>query len=278
MEKSLPQILWLASFPKSGNTWVRIFLHNYLLDLSEPQDINQLGLVSGDSNLRWWRSLSDDPTRLKAADILRLRPQVQAMLAASDRGDVIAKTHFPVYDSKNRMMFDHALGAGAIYVVRNPLDVCVSLARFADCSLDRAIAYIGEDNCHGGDSEDVMWEYYGNWSRHVESWTKTGESGILVLRYEDLLQDPMASFGRLASFLDGGTPDPARLAKAVDFSSFGRLKRAEHAAGFKEQAAEGRPFFRKGQAGEGATILTKAQIDRVVHDHGVVMQKFGYLP
>jgi hypothetical protein len=274
----LPQILWLASFPKSGNTWVRIFLHNYLLDLDEPQDINTLGLVSGDSNLRWWQSLSDAPTKLKPADILRLRPQVQAMLAASDRGDVIAKTHFPVYDSKNRMLFDLALGAGAIYILRNPLDVCLSLARFADCSLDRAIAYIGEDDCHGGDSDDRMWEYYGHWSRHVESWTQTGENAILVLRYEDLLQDPMAHFGRVAAFLEGRAPDAEKLAKAVNFSSFDRLKRAEDAAGFKEQAVEGRPFFRKGLAGEGAKVLTKTQIDRIVRDHGAVMQRFGYLP
>ena len=278
MEESLPQILWLASFPKSGNTWVRIFLHNYLWGLSEPQDINDLGLISGDSDLRWWRSLTNNPTQLKSADVLRLRPQVQAMLAASDQGDIIAKTHFPVYDSKNRMMFDLAVGAGAIYILRNPLDVCLSLAKFWDSSLDRTIAFMAAEDFHGNDKEDGVWEFYGNWSRHVESWTKTGESSILVLRYEDLLQDSLANFGRLAGFLDGRNPDPTRLANAVNFSSFDRLKRAEDAAGFKEQGAEGRPFFRKGQAGEGAKVLTKTQIDWVVRDHGEVMQKFGYLP
>jgi hypothetical protein len=273
----LAKILWLASFPKSGNTWVRIFLHNYVLGLGEPQDINKLGLVSGDSNLRWWRLLADNPTKLKSEDVLRLRPHIQTMLAASDQGDVIAKTHFPVYDSKNRIMFDLALGAGAIYVLRNPLDICVSLAKFWDCSLDRTISYLAEDDFCGEGGED-MWEFYGNWSRHVVSWTATGESGILVLRYEDLLQDPIANFGRLALFLDGRSPNPTRLEKAVNFSSFDRLKRAEDVAGFREQGAPGQSFFRKGRAGEGAKILSKAQIDRVVRDHGEVMQKFRYLP
>jgi len=158
------------------------------------------------------------------------------------------------------------------------LDVCLSLAKFWDCSLDRTIAFLAADDFHGGDGEEAMWEFYGNWSRHVESWTATAESGILVLRYEDLLQDPLANFGRLAGFLDGRSPDPTRLAKAVDFSSFDRLKRAEDAAGFDEQGADGRSFFRKGQSGEGAKVLTKAQIDRVVRDHGEVMERFGYRP
>src|SRR3546814_17891350 len=77
----------------------------------------------------------------------------------------------------------------------------------------------------------IVHELQSSWSNHVESWTKWNHPGILVVRYEDLLADPLDQFGRLARHF-GISTDAARIRKAVEFSSFNQLQKLELTEGF----------------------------------------------
>src|SRR3546814_15366714 len=79
----------------------------------------------------------------------------------------------------------------------------------------------------------IVHELQSSWSNHVESWTKWNHPGILVVRYEDLLADPLDQFGRVARHF-GISTDAARIRKAVEFSSFNQLQKLELAEGFVE--------------------------------------------
>ena len=112
---------------------------------------------------------------------------------------------------------------------------------------------------------------------HVRSWTHRAHPGLHVIRYEDLLDDPSKAFGGVARFL-GLSPPPERLAKAIEFSSFGVLRAQEESVGFRERAEKQERFFREGKAGQWREVLTEAQVRRIVSRHRDQMARFGYVP
>ncbi|MEE8535288.1 MAG: sulfotransferase domain-containing protein, partial [Kiloniellales bacterium] len=116
-----------------------------------------------------------------------------------------------------------------------------------------------------------------SWSNHVRSWTQTENPWLMVLRYEDMLDSPQKSFGRVARFL-GLDPPRDRLKRAIKFSSFKVLRRQEDRHGFRERSEKAKNFFRKGTSGQWKTALTAEQVARIVGDQRQQMQRFGYLP
>ena len=116
-----------------------------------------------------------------------------------------------------------------------------------------------------------------SWSKHVLSWTRNPNPALFVMRYEDMLDDPVASFGALARHLLL-YPTPQQLSRAVEQSSFAVLRQQEEEKGFRERSPKAEKFFRVGRAGQWREVLTTQQIDRIVEAHGEQMQRFGYLP
>jgi hypothetical protein len=112
---------------------------------------------------------------------------------------------------------------------------------------------------------------------HVDSWTTQKRPGLAVLRYEDMLADPVKAFGGLTSFL-GLNPPRARLERAVERSSFKALRAQEDKKGFKEKSPHAQKFFREGRANQWRDLLTQSQVDKVVDTNKEMMQRFGYWP
>src|SRR4051812_47501560 len=131
------RIIWLASFPKSGNTWMRAFLHNLLRDPRDGYDINRLGEFSfSDSTGHFFQQYLTKPfsewTRL---EVMETRGKVQRDISRLSTDDVFVKTHNAHVEFEGLPMIHMELTAGAIYIVRNPLDVCISLADHYACSI-----------------------------------------------------------------------------------------------------------------------------------------------
>jgi hypothetical protein len=98
------------------------------------------------------------------------------------------------------------------------------------------------------------------------------------MRYEDLLAEPSETFAALARHLLIDFT-PRQLRKAIERSSFARLQAQEREKGFRERPKVSvQNFFREGRAGQWKEVLTPAQVERIVQDHGEQMRRFGYLP
>ena len=273
-------IFWIASFPRSGNTWLRVVLQNYMSNRDEPVSVNEMDLVHGDSLYRWYEphtQLSAD--KLTLPDVAALRGRAQESIAAADAATIVVKTHFPHAKLFGHDLFNFSLAAGVIYLVRNPLDVCVSWANFLGRSFDRASELMATAEAYGPQSGDFrVPEFFSSWSLNVQSWTDIHSDSIVVLRYEDLIADPYEHFGRAVALLMGAPPERQRLERAIQFSGFEILRKQEDIDGFKEISGQGQKFFRSGRIGDGKRELTATQIERIVRDHGVMMEKFDYLP
>jgi len=274
-------IIWLASYPKSGNTWMRAFLFNLFCNTREPMDINEIGggnLITSESLLRWYRPLDPRPPEAWSADdVARLRPRAHAAIAASVPGSVFCKIHGALTTVRGHPTVNMAVTSGALVVVRNPLDIVLSLADFFGKPVDDTIAIMGSRDYEVPSDDVGIAETLGSWSQNVASWTARPSPQLHVVRYEDLVNDPRATFGGVVRFL-GLTPPDWRFETAIANSSFKVLSAQERAHGFAERSARQKRFFRSGKAGAWRSKLTRAQVDRIVADHGVEMARFGYLP
>lgn len=272
------KILWLASYPRSGNTWLRAFLHNLFRNSDEPYDINRLrDFTLIDSDARWYRMLDPRPsTELTKEEVAALRPKVHAAMTAASPDTVFVKTHSALVEDRGTPMITLEHTAGAIYVVRNPLDVAVSYSHHYGVSLDEAVAAMNRPgNQSIGNQENFVYEVHGSWSEHVKSWTATPNPALHVVRYEDLANEPLRAFAGIAGFL--GLPvAPERIAQAMERSSFSILREQELRKGFRERSRKSDRFFHSGQVGRGARLLTPSLVGLLCDSHREQMVRFGY--
>ncbi len=270
-------LIWLASYPKSGNTWTRVFLHNFIRQGDATHDINDMGsLTSTDNAPGWYQDFIDKPQeQWTPDDIARARPKAHQQIHDSSEGYVFLKTHSALVAHAGVPMITMKLTAGGIYIVRNPLDVAVSYSHHMDASIDETIALMGTPGRWLDTHEKGVYQILGSWSENVQSWTGKPNPSLFVMRYEDMLAEPLNTFGELAEWLQLPR-DPARLRKAVELSSFDELKKQEAAKGFKEKPRSAETFFREGKAGQWQSQLTRNQIRRIMNDHAEQMRRFGY--
>ena len=244
------KLLWIASYPKSGNTWVRSFLYNLLHRTSAPADINQLNTMAlNTSSRRWFEEVASEPLEeLAPEELARLRPLAQQRMAASRPNAIPVKTHNYLGDWFNVPLHEMALTAGAIYIIRNPLDLVLSLAPHRSISVDQAIDFISTRGVGTKLASSHMPEVYDTWSNHVASWTAKKSAALLVVRYEDLLSQPLSAFGAIARLVGAGG-DSENLGRAIRHSSFSVLSEQEEKAGISREALQRRSLFPGRQGG-----------------------------
>jgi len=275
----MPGIIWLASYPKSGNTWLRAFLANYLSNTERAVAINDLPQHILGDNMRQhylqFSGLKDEA--LDAEAIKRLRAKVHLWLANSRAHDVFVKTHNAVALADGVPLITPAATAGAIYVLRNPFDVAVSYAHHYQIPLERAVENLCRQDLRLPEQGGVLEQYLGDWGQHVRSWTKAPGMTRLVLRYEDMARAPLKAFGQVTSFL-GLPKDMPRLKRAVRFSSFKELSRQESRERFVESRPDGKSrFFREGRSGAWREAMRDEDRDRLVERFGDLLLEHGYL-
>jgi hypothetical protein len=273
------KLIWLASYPKSGNTWLRAFLHNLMRNPNEPYDINRLtDFTLSDAQMRWYQLFDPRPgPEISAEEVAALRPKVHEAMTRAHPDTVFVKTHNALVEDRGTPMITMEHTAGAIYVVRNPLDVVISYGDHYGLTMDAAITAMATPGLQSVNEEIHCYERYGSWSEHVMSWTHRPTPGLHIVRYEDMLSSPHRTFAGVAAFLSLKVARD-RLDKAIKLSSFKVLREQEKRHGFIERTANSQRFFREGKAGQWRKALTPAQIETMTSIHREQMTRFGYWP
>jgi len=278
----MAKIIWLASYPKSGNTWLRVLLANYGRGGETPVDINELGGAPLASARDWfdeWAGL--EASALSDALVERFRPGVYRCLARDASETLFMKVHdaWRLTD-RGEPLFPADVTAGVVYVIRNPLDLATSCAHHWNCDIAQAAENLCDPDFILGRSlgglADQLRQRLDSWSGHVESWLDRSDLSVHLVRYEDLHLNPETVFGAIVRFC-GLDFDAGRVRKAVAFSDFSELQRQEDARGFRERPAVARGrFFRRGLPGSWRKELPLALARRIIEAHGRTMRRFGY--
>ena len=245
----------------------------------EELDVNSINRFSlGENFANYYKEVCDfEPKSDDHRKVAENRHRVHEMIADQFEGLIFCKTHNALVIDRGQSIVNFSVTSGAIYIVRNPLDVAISLAHHIDKSVDEAISVMAVQDLETPIDETRVHEVWGSWSQHVESWTRKSHPAIYVMRYEDMLNDPEKTFGALARHLLLN-PTADELALAIKRSSFESLRDQEDKVSFQEKPKHADRFFREGRADQWKDTLTQQQVDAVVKVHREQMQRFGYLP
>jgi len=276
-------ITWLASFPKSGNTWTRVLLSNLIADdaLDEDTFASLPGSISSN------RVAFDAITGLPSSDLTDdeidvLRPDYYRETSNHAAQRLYVKVHDGYHDNvAGEPIFPGDCSFGTIYLVRHPFDVAVSYASHqGHQDFDKIVTQLNNpDHIMAGGGKNQLRQRTLGWSGHYLSWHGQDAIPVLTVRYEDMLADTAACLKRMAAFLDlPQRHDDAAIAHAVEESRFDKLQAKEDKAGFRERPEKTERFFRAGRAGDGWEMLTDEQRERLYTANRGVMEELDYTP
>ena len=262
---------WLASYPKSGNTWVRAWLD--ALQQGQDPDLNRLFRAHSNDGMDPSLGLSiGDLTPEYAGAMMRLS---WATARPDDAPCMFRKTHQAWVPGPDGFPIPwQPAGAKAVYMIRDPRAVAVSWAHHAGISIEESVAFMASD------VRPPIWDQtkgsavLTSWSNHVRSWTSQRDIPMIVVAYESMASKPEVELARIAEFL-GFERSPAQINAAVAACSFITLATREIFEGFAEAMGD-RAFFRRGEVDSWRHELSPELAARISQDHGEVMEEFGY--
>ena len=285
----MSDIVWLASYPKSGNTWLRMLIGSLSVE-TDDIDINALPDLSSIASRREWfdDALLIDSGLLTHDEIDCLRPALYQDMARDRDAAAEQQTHFiKVHDAyTNTALGEPLLGGvraakGAIVIVRDPRDVAPSLANHNGTGIEVAIDFMNDPVAAFGAptrrQSIQLRQKLLSWSGHVASWLDQRDIPVHLVRYEDFKRDTAGTMLAAMRFADYRV-DEAQVERAVRLASFANLQAAERKTGFAEwqDRQKKRRFFRRGESGAWRDELTPGQAARIEAAHAPMMTRLGY--
>jgi len=276
-------IVWLASYPKSGNTWLRMFLKSYfmgsnekfslegsVLDSFKPQGFPDQGLLD---------KLKID--YYKFEEIVKNWEAMQDYINLNNRTNFV-KTHNAMCTIGSHKFTTSRNTKGVIYIVRDPRDVLVSLSHHMGLDPNKSFEHFSspynfEYPSSGG--KEYKKSLMGTWSDHYKSWKEYKFCKILIVRYEDMVLDEFNTFTKIINYLKNigaAEFDEEKLKKALKQTQFKELQKMEKNDGFSERG-RGKLFFRKGKTGVWKEELSTELVKKIENLFKNEMVELGYL-
>lgn len=269
-----PFVTWLASWPKTGSTWVRAMLNAYYY--AEHFHPNRMDLCPGEPSRHVYNSLwpYDEPFDFQDWCGMRYTALINEYGLMHHPDFHCIKTHTANVVYRGAQLIPETLTVGAIYVARDPRDTLISAAKYFRNDYRKMWEKMQSDDFSlGGQSAPLVWQPCSSYRMHLTSWLDNPTAfPVMRVLYEDMIEDPARELRRIVEFLRLDL-DEDLLHLAVKLASFSELRKAEDLHGFSEngpakadnEAEKGPPekFFRVGKAGQWKTELPADLADEV---------------
>jgi hypothetical protein len=272
-------IVYLASYPRSGNTLLRALLANCESGLDRPLSAQAVaGYGFGEKSEPLWRASTGEGSARSLQAEWRARTRYQALCRTlPGEGPVMFKTHTLNGSAFDAPAFDIQPHDRIVYIVRHPFDVAVSAAHFFGLTPEAMAARMLLEGAFNDNGGYAPFEATGSWLQNVAGWLTEDRCPILLVRYADLVSDPGGELKRVLEF----TAKPVsreRIAAAVDFSSFAWLQQSQLQEGF-DQGPSRDPratFFRVGSNDQWKGELPPAVIQSLDAALGELMEVLNF--
>jgi len=279
-------IIWLASYPKSGNTWVRHFLASLIYSNQGKVGLEKLGFIMQYPKRDQFEKLV---TNLDDFNQIKKNWINSQNLINSDNKLSIFKTHHVLCSLGKDNFTDEKNTLGAIYIVRDPRNIISSiLYHFNLSNTEEALNFIQrEDMFIGNVKNKVNYPLHtliGSWKTNYNSWKFFGKNFLLV-KYEDLILNPNTEFKRIANYITNTTNikfSEEQIKKGIDESSFENLQKLEDKNGFIESVKDPenkkrKKFFNLGPRNNWKKSLDKKFVDEIENSFKNEMKELGYI-
>ena len=269
-------IFWIASYPKSGNTWLRLLIANYLW----PNNSNQfesLKFIEVFPKKKFFEGLVDE-NKIKndGFEIFKHFVTAQDKINLNNEFNIL-KTHNAAVSIKNDPFTNPNNSCGAVYIVRDPRSVAVSHSYHHKYNFEKSTSNILNDRTVAFNDKLYM-EARLSWKVNYISWKKINMPK-LIIKYEDLHNDTFGKFLEVLKFINQFKKieiDENKVNEVIKKCSFSQLSENEKKIGFEEKKGE-ENFFRKGLVDEWKTVLKKDLVEKIEKECGEEMRELKYL-
>ena len=283
-------IIWLASYPKSGNTLLRSMLAAYFFSKDGIYDFPLIQNIRQFPNIRLFENLGVDIRNEK--EVIKNYINVQESFNKKDSVQFL-KTHSYLFNIDNNAFTDLKNSLGSIYIVRDPRNVVTSWAKFANVTIQKAADTLINTTQFGGDlnvkegSERSM-VHIGTWNGNFQSWKSFKyQDRYLLIKYEDLINNREENFLKVLKFIFKLQKTKFELNKSkfenvIETTDFAKLKKLEKEKGFSEaktnkKTGEKIPFFNLGPKNDWKTMLEPEVRTKIEKAFEKEMLELGYL-
>ena len=277
-------IIWIASYPKSGNTWVRSIISSYFFSKTGDFDFSLLKNISLYPGPKYFKNVIDKP-----GDVSLFWEHSQKNIIQNQKRTFL-KTHNALVALNNRSFTTAKTTLGAIYIIRDPRNILSSLKNhygFKDYNetfefmknKKKYIWDIRKKNDYSG------FQFLGSWSDHYKSWTKIPKFKTLLIKYEDLQKDCYSTSHKIIKFIltldtQNIELDEKKLFRSIETTKFDVLKKKEIDYGFEESIKVNdvnRSFFFLGPENNWKKSLPKEILSKVENEFKDDLNHFNYL-
>ena len=254
-------IIWLASYPKSGNTWVRSFIGSLLYTKDGNSDFANLFNISQYPLKSHFSNICKD---LKNINEIKKYWELSQDIINLDKKIKIFKTHNALLNVRGNIFSNSKNTLGVIHIVRDPRNVISSIKHYYSLdNYEAAKKFIFDENrvISGDYSLDnfPISTVISSWGVHYRSWNNV-KKNYLLIKYENLVKNPYKEFKKISdyisklfktNFLD------EKIKRSIETNSFENLKKQEKMNGFSESSANGKNFFNLGPENKWEKMIDK---------------------
>ena len=278
-------LIWLASYPKSGNTLVRSLLTSYYFSKDGNLDFKLLKNIQQFPTNTLLNNLGFKVKNNKED----LKNYINAQKLLSKKGSTrILKTHSSLFEIDNIRFTDLDCSLGVIYIVRDPRNVVSSFASHFQISLKEASNRMINAHHIGTKTEKGGIQYTGSWSFNFNSWKSFEiQNRYLLIKYENLINDTEGILLEILNFINKLNNNNVRINKkklsnSVESCSFEEMKKKEALEGFHESTTNKKTgkkinFFRLGEKNDYKDSLDLNTRKELESSFQKEMKELGYL-
>ena len=279
-------IIWIASYPKSGNTWVRMFLKSYFQKPNEELKLSNSNLDSFNIPAFPKQELLDQfkIDYLKFEEIAKNWENMQNYINLNNKTNFL-KTHSSMCTVGTHKFTTRQNTKGAIYLVRDPRDVLVSYSHHLGLKYEKTFDILSSPlsfeypASKSYKAKNYKYSLIGSWSNHYNSWKTYKSCEVLIVKYEEMLSDPAGTFYKILEYLDKIDDvkiDSEKFKKSLEQTEFKELQKMEKIQGFTEKGM-GDLFFREGKMGSWKKDVDLKIIKKIEKIFKKEMVELGYL-
>ena len=283
-------IIWLASYPKSGNTWVRAFINSLIYGSVKDNSLVNIDRIRSYPLTLDFKNLLDDYNNFgKIAENWIISQRIINL----NKKNIFLKTHHVLCRVNNHSFTDYKNSLGAIHIVRDPRNVITSLKNYYSLNdYHEALKFITNNKKFIGKigkKEEFIRAtqfptYVTDWKDHYNSW-KNFKKNYLLIKYEDLIEKPQKNFIKISKFLSKLLDldlSNKKINKAIEDSSFDKLEKIEKKFGFAgapidEETKKKQKFFYLGPKNNWKKLLDTKTVKKIENTFQKEMIELGYL-
>ena len=279
-------IIWLASYPKSGNTWVRSMIAALIHSNDGVFNFELLKNIQQFPEKKFFKDIINDFSNFN--EIKQNWIEAQERINLNNQINIF-KTHQGKYTVGEHNFTNNDNTLGVIYVVRDPRNLIRSISNHFTLDLEKSYNFLTSPEIIGNgkswsERQDGMYNLLGSWNDHYRSWTRIKDN-LLLVKYENLILDPKNELLKIIKFLKqfiNFETNENKNNKILETTSFENLKSMENKGLFKENVLNKETkskvdFFHLGPENNWQNLLDKKMAEDIEKKFKNEMKELEYI-